>query len=259
MFKGLSQVGGFLLGKPAISKYLALSFFSSILFLSACATTGGPSSNSAGAIGSKSIDRTDLSTEFVQLENGGKYHPRTGLLCPPVIGGMTLERDNKYGTNGNNVSCGHSGEGRELTTYLYPAEGFDFRADFQGAAQAITQARPEQKFVHDPDFSQVCTLQGLLLQALVVDEGHVEGDARANFKDDNVKDSNAYTYETAIFTNDTLLTALTLHEVDGQFLKLRYTELIFDTSDEVRRGEICRMLANVTKDRHNDVFNPPKL
>ena len=240
-------------------KVFQFGFITCALLLSACATTGDPSVPSQSIVQSKPapIDRTNLSTEFKSLNDGGKYHPRTGLLCPPVVGGMTLEDTHSYRSDGTDVSCSHMAQGAELTTYLYPTDSFNFGETFESSAQQIYAHKAEQNFKYDEETSQQCTLQGLLMAALVNDQGAAGGGV--SIKKSDKPSDDVYTYEVALFRNAEFVTALTLHEVDKQFLKLRYTERMADTSDETRSSAICSMLAQVTRDRHNEVRNPPKL
>jgi len=223
--------------------------------LSACATAG--QGNVEPKTSYQVTDRKALSPEFISLENGSKYQARTGLLCPPIIAGMTLEDTYTYRADGTDVSCSFLGENQELTIYLYPMDDYEFNFIFDDAMRAILQSKQSQGFRHDPQASQICTLQGLLLAAVISEDATSGGGIGVSASGD--KEGTPYTYETGILTSDELFTALALHEVDGQFLKLRYTERMLDTADETRRGEICNMLADVTRERHNDVLNPPKL
>jgi len=147
-------------------------------------------------------------------------------------------------------------KGKELTTYLHPTYSIDFQEVFVGNARAINQARPEQKFVYEPETSQACTLAGLLMAAANTKEDELGGAGIVPEGSAGADPDAPYAYQAAVFKNANIFTALTLHEVDGQFLKLRYSEGMSDTSDKDRANQICAMLAGVTIERHNELLKP---
>jgi len=190
-----------------ISKLICAAFL-----LSACATT----SPNQGAL---SDDLYFLG--FTPQIEGGFVHGGTGLVCPETLLGLAELDQREYGNDHKDASCSYRQDEKVATIYLSELD-YDFDEVFGSAVASIYQAGLVKNIEHDDDARRSCTLGGLLISAVKADSGAANTDA--------------YVFDAAVFHNSSLVSILQLTELDGKFLKLRYT---IKNADNEERLNYC--------------------
>jgi len=180
--------------------------------LSACATT----SPNQGAF---SDDLYFLG--FIPQSEGGFVHGGTGLVCPETLLGLAELDQNEYGDDHKDASCSYGQDGKVATVHLSELD-YDFeRVDNDTCIQSINPAGYLINSEHDDSAMMSCILRGNM---------------SANKADSATTSTDDYVFDAAVFHNSNLVSILQLTELDGKFLKLRYT---IKNADNEERLNYC--------------------
>jgi len=173
---------------------ISLGLAASVLALGGCATTASQPTGPTG---------------FETLADGRVFHPGTGLICPAQLLGGAIEATREYGNMGLDAACGYEQPEGALTVYLSQFNE-TFEDYFAGSARAVLSGSFKEGLTINEDASQSCLLGGLLLAAADLDES-----AKAS--------SQVYRFDTVMFSTEGKQSLLSMTEIDGKFLKLRYS------------------------------------
>ncbi len=142
---------------------------------------------------------------FSPTTDGGFVHGGTGLVCPPTLLGLLPTAQREYGDQHKDASCGYKRDKIFATVYLSELN-YSFDEMFQSSVASIYQGSFGEGAKVDEEASQACTLSGLLVGASSENQSQTP-----------------YKFQPAVLYSPDFLTMVQLTEIDGKFLKLRYT------------------------------------
>lgn len=183
------------------------------LILSACSTTS-PAENAA--VNNKLSDV--YYSGFSAKADGSFVHGGTGLFCPPSLLELPYDDQHEYGDQHKDASCTYKKDETVATIYLSELD-YEIGEYFQSSVASVFQGPFGEGLEVDQDASQACTLGGLLMAA----SSSLGGASGASGSDN--RNQNSYGFQPAVLYSPDLLTLIQLTEIDGKFLKLRYTLL----------------------------------
>lgn len=168
--------------------------------LAACATV-----NSADDVSSGSKLSDTYFSGFTPKSDGSYVHGGTGLVCPSSLLKMPYDDQHEYGNQHKDASCTYRQGGNLATIYLSELN-YSFEEIFQSSVASIYQGSFGKALEVDETVSQTCALGGLLVAASA-----------------ESRDQGVYKFQPAVLRSSDVLTMVQLSELDGKFLKLRYT------------------------------------
>lgn len=182
------------------------------ILMTGCATTGGDNTPKNEPL---------FFAGFSPQTDGGFVHGGTGLVCPETLLGLPSSRQNEYGNTHTDASCGYSADSTTVATVFLSELNYTFEEIFQSSVASVFQGPLAEGLSVDQDASQSCILGGIL--AVAADQATALGSETQSGESNEQLES--YGFQAAVLSKSDAVSFVQLTEIDGKFLKLRYTLL----------------------------------
>ena len=192
--------------------FLSISILTIAVLTSGCVTTSASNVDEA---------RMKRSAEFIQNPDGSAYSPRSGIHCPAVIDGLTLQSAKNFIADGSDLGCDYGGDGRKFSMFLSNIPREKLGNYFRSSVASLKQVYEPKGYRYSEDHSSSCGAASIDGEALI---------SAALWGGNSVTVSS---WPAAVFAKEGWMSIIGVDEVaKGEFMKIRYT-LPATTKDDV--------------------------